>query len=253
MRDRRRMLLSQLGGASFAIPTFDGSHAIFGDEKQGYIECYSSGTITFPKAGKVDVCIVGGGGKGGTGSGVGNGSPTVWTYSSGKGGDGGKIATYFNIAVIPHGYNIQIGSAASNSVFDGYSSSGGSVLASGGVAVTVSGETAPSPSYWVGNKGNDAPHIFSDSRFPQYGGGGGSGALTWGVVRAVSGGAGGILGGGSGASATSKTPYYTDGTAGSANTGGGGGGTAYSGGNGSRGTAQQGGSGIVIIRWGYAA
>lgn len=252
MRDRRRMLLSQLGGG-LAIPTFDGSHAIFGDAKQGYIECYSSGTLTFPKAMTVDIFAVGGGDGGGSGT-------TTSTYA--EGGTGGKSGAHKTLTAqeLKGDYTVIVGSGASSSSFGTIlTASGNSGISGGSGGRAYDSPGAGQYSLQNGYKGKTGVYPFGDSTFNGVcGTGGGGGANATGST--ASGGAGGAVGGGTGGSAyysySSATITTTNGTAGVANTGGGGGGggavlTTYHGNQ--KASGGIGGSGIVIIRWGYAA
>ena len=263
MRDRRRMLLSQLGGASFAIPTFDGSHAVFGDEKKGYIECYSSGTITFPKAGIVDVFVLGSGLKGNDGATV---SP-AYQAQGGKGGKGAIGQTLNNIDVEGE-YTITVGAACSSttsankSIAFGTTANGTRDNGGKGAVSTISGNSGSSSNAVKGTDGTSYPFGETSGAFYKKLGAGGGGGGTY-YTNASNGyyggqgspGNGGTLGGGKGDN------EVTGAGAGSANTGSGGGGgyaevsmnssggyntpTTTNGGNG--------GSGIVIVRWGYAA
>lgn len=249
MRDRRRMLLSQLGGASFAIPTFSGSHAIFGDEKQGYIECYSTGNITFPKAGKVDVFILGSGLKGKTGTSAMGGS----VYGA-KGGKGAVGTTLIGVDVEGE-YTIAVGAACTSTTSANKSTAFGttanSTLDNGGSGGTVYGTGSVSAAA-KGSNGTSYPFGETSGTFyKQFGAGGGGGGVVYSLngYNVSNGGAGGTLGGGSG--------QYGSGTAavaGTSNTGSGGGGGRSAVASSTYDSASgNGGSGIVIIRWGYAA
>ena len=212
-------------GGGFAIPTFDGSHAVFGNEKQGYIELYSSGTLTFKKDCIADVFVIGSGlaGYGGIG----------------RGGAGTKGVSSTEINILAGEYSINIGSSCSStsarnasSAFGITSSGAGSA---GGTAASGNSGTNGQP----GKDGTSIPFAVTSGEFyRKYGAGGGGGGRNAPGAH-LYGGAGGTLGGGAGS-------HYS-GNPGSANTGSGGGGGAngYTGGSG--------GSGIVIVRWGYAA
>ena len=239
MRHSRRFVL--LSGAVFAIPTFDGSHSIFGDAKKGYIEIYSSGTLTFSKKTIVDVFVMGSGLKGVDSRETSSGTIT-YTYG-GKGGNGAKGASYTGIEAMGE-YVINIAAACSStSTANASSAFGNSVRttgASGGAGADASSEID-------GKNGSPGVSIpFADSaNFPtNYGGGGGGGggikydsSIAVGTMYMP--GSGGSVGGGSGA-------HASEAGAGEANTGGGGGG-----GGGSYRNGANGGSGLVIVRWGY--
>lgn len=247
--DVRRRIIAGAGGGAFAIPTFTGSHAIFGDAKQGYIECYSTGNITFPKAGKVDVFILGSGLKGRNGSAV-----TGGQTQGGKGGKGAKGTTLTAIDVEGQ-YTITVASTCSststankstafNTTVNNTTDNGGA----GGYVYSVS-------SCGKGSSGsNGTAYPFGETSGVFYkqlgagGGGGGSLADINGYYYA-DGGAGGKLGGGKGQHGTG-----TAAVAGTANTGsGGGGGRSALTSSSSEGAGANGGSGIVVIRWGYAS
>ena len=247
------MLLTMLGGtASFAIPSYTGSHAIFGDEKQGYIECYSTGNITFPLPGKVDIFILGSGLKGKNGSAV-----TSGQTQGGKGGKGavGKTLT----AVDVEGqYTITVAAACTSNTTANKSTALGTTANSttdnGGAGGYVYSATNCGKGS-NGSNGTSYPFGATNGTFYKQlgagGGGGGSVANTNGYTVA-DGGIGGTLGGGKGQHGSGSPSAV----AGTANTGSGGGGgysilTAASSVTG--GSGANGGSGIVIIRWGYAA
>lgn len=254
MRQSRIAVINAPAGGSFAIPTFDGSHAIFGDEKQGYIELYSSGTLTLPKKGVVDVFMIGGGQKGGFGGGtIQSGTTTIgFPISGGKGGDGGKKLTFFGVEVEAGAYEVAVGSAAGNTTCVGFSTASGTIAAVGAAApVFTLAEAQGSTGGKKGINGNSADFAFGDSNFPRYGGSGGSGLTIRSSVNFAQS-SGGTLGGGNGAGYRSSGATRLEATAGTANTGGGGGGGGYML-NMWQSSPASGGSGIVIIRWGYAA
>lgn len=241
-------------GGGFAIPTFDGSYAVFGNEKQGYIECYSSGTLTFPKNGTVDVFLLGGGKAGAKAS-----------SGGGAGGAGSAGQSAFGVKVDNGAYPVQIGGSGGTSSALGYSSASGGG-ASGGKGATHNSDSA------AGSAGTSYPFGETSGTFyKRYGAGGGGGGwratvTTTGTMETVSDDykrpkSGGTLGGGSGGSYSGG-----DGTAGTANTGSGGGGGGYRyhqyydegtgnyvNASGTYGYGGAGGSGIVIVRWGYGA
>lgn len=262
MLDRHRVLLTQLGGTPFAIPSYTGSHAIFGDEKQGYIECYSTGTITFPIAGKVDVFILGSGLKGVTGNG------SSYSCRGGKGGKGAVGTTLTGIAVEGE-YTITVGAACSSTMSANKSTAFGTTANSTsdnsgeGASASISGYSGSAAKANAGSNGTSYPFGETSGIFyKQLGAGGGGGGTRW--SNSSNGynhgngtpGNGGILGGGDGANTITNVVGVA-----AANTGsGGGGGSAeiclnsdgsYDPVN--TGFGGNGGSGIVIIRWGYAA
>jgi hypothetical protein len=264
MRNRHRLLLAQLGGSAsnFAIPTYSGSHAIFGNEKQGYIECYSTGEITFPKAGKVDVFILGSGLKGATGVTAGD-----YQAQGGKGGKGGIGQTLTGIDV-EGTYSITVAAACTSTATanksTAFETTANSTRDNGGkgAASTISGNSGSSSNANNGTNGTSYPFSATSGVFyKQLGAGGGGGGTYWAnssngyVAGQGNRGNGGTLGGGAGCSGTAAAG------AGSANTGSGGGGgyasvSLDSSGNYGTPTTMKGGnggSGIVIIRWGYAA
>lgn len=235
------MIFNIGGSAPAPLPAFTGSHTIFGDGRAGYIEIYSSGTLTFSKKTVVDVFVMGSGLKGIDGSETSSGTIT-YTYG-GKGGNGAKGASYTGIEAMGD-YAVTIAAACSStSTANASSAFGNSVRttgASGGAGADASSGT---------NGKNGSPGVsipFGDSNnFPtNYGGGGGGGggskydsSIAVGTMYMP--GSGGSVGGGSGAHASKAG-------AGEANTGGGGGG-----GGGSYRNGANGGSGLVIVKWGF--
>ena len=238
MRHSRRFVL--LSGAGYAVPTFDGSYSLFGDAKKGYIEIYSSGTLTFSKRTIVDVFVVGSGLRGVDGSETSSG--TISYQYGGAGGKGAKGATYTGIEAMGD-YAITIAAACSSTGTANASSAfGNSVRATG-----ASGGAGSNASYGTnGKNGSSGVSIpFGDSaNFPtNYGGGGGGGGgskydSSIAVGSSYMPGSGGSVGGGRGALVSAAG-------AGQTNTGGGGGG-----GSGTRQKGANGGSGLVIVRWG---
>lgn len=233
---RRRVIVSTVD--FFKIPTYSGSHAVFGDEKRGYIELYSSGVLTFPKKSVVDLCIIGRGKNGSKASG-----------GAGAGGAGGTANNQYGIEAIGD-YTITIGGTTSAL---GYSqgTGGGSKGGSGGSG----GDDGTGVGGGGGAQGSAVPFGGDYSEFNiRYGGGGGGGGWRMSPYWSNHG-SGGSVGGGAGGKSgwnDNKT-----GSAGTANTGGGGGGGAFSaynldsGWDYSYGAGGSGGSGRVIIRWGY--
>lgn len=250
------------GGSSLAIPTFSGSHAIFGDAKQGYIECYSSGTINFPKAATIDVFVLGSGLKGGNGT-----APFDFRASGGAGGKG-AVGSTLNAIDVEGEYTITVASACSSTSTANKSTAFGitanTTTNNGGAGGTssISSSGGSSDNAKKGTNGTSYPFGETSGTFyKQLGAGGGGGGTGYYNGQSGSGGngmngSGGTLGGGKGGSGS-----FGGATAGLANTGsGGGGGGAYvsmdSSGNydtPEKNNGGNGGSGIVIIRWGYAA
>ena len=254
MRQSRLAVIKAAGGAAFAIPTFSGSHAIFGDATQGYIECYSSGTLTFPKAMTVDIFAVGGGDGGGSGT-------TTSTYA--EGGTGGKSGAHKTLTAqeLKGDYTVIVGSGASSSSFGTIlTASGNSGISGGSGGRAYKSPGAGQVSIKKGSNGKTGVYPFEDSTFNRVcgtGGGGGAYASNGGTIG---GGTGGAVGGGDGGTAgytySTGVITVTAGKEGIANTGGsgGGGGAVITSEHGSKkASGGAGGSGIVIIRWGYAA
>ena len=237
MRHSRRFVL--LSGAGYAIPTFDGSHSIFGDAKKGYIEIYSSGTLTFSKKTIVDVFVMGSGLKGVDGSETSSG--TISYQYGGAGGKGAKGATYTGIEAMGD-YVINIAAACSSTSTANASSAFGNSVRTTGASGGAGSDCSSNGKN--GSSGVSIPFGDSTNFTLNYGGGGGGGGgHTYDSSIAVGSsympGSGGSVGGGKGA--------FTNATGvGEANTGGGGGG-----GYGTRLKGANGGSGLVIVRWGY--
>lgn len=233
MRHSRRFVL--LSGAGYAVPTFDGSYSLFGDAKKGYIEIYSSGTLTFSKRTIVDVFVVGSGLRGVDGSETSSG--TISYRYGGAGGKGAKGATYTGIEAMGD-YAITIAAACSSTSTANASSAFGNSVRTTGASGGAGANEANGKN---GSSGVSIP--FGDSNnFPlNYGGGGGGGGGSRNnETSSISyqPGSGGSVGGGNGA-------FISAAGAGEANTGGGGGG-----GSGTRQKGANGGSGLVIVRWG---
>ena len=233
----RKLLMVSIGGGAFVIPSFTGSHSLFGDEQKGYIELYSSGTLTFDGDSTVDVFILGSGLHGGDGYQTSGMSTTI--EKGGDGGAGGKGETYTGIKV-SGSYDITIAAACSSTTTANASSVFGNSVNTKG----ASGGYGSDDSNGInGSIGVSIP--FGDSvNFPSTyggGGGGGGGSYTDGYTTTYQPGSGGIIGGGKGALTSAAV-------AGTANTGGGGGGGR---GSDRRRPSANGGSGLVIVRWGY--
>lgn len=229
---RRRMLEAAASGVSFA---YTGTYDSYGDALQGYLVLKTSGTLSIK--GKVDLCLVGGGGKGYKGT----------SSYGGGGGAGGFVSNYTEQGL--HGdFTVTIGAGSSTETTAGGQTSVGVLTANGGNSPTGrvgaigrgTGGNGVSSLYDPSN-GEDGVYPWDDNtNFSGYrvsgcGGGGSDSAHALG--------AGGSGGGGDGGQ---SSPYT--GSPGIANTGGGGGGGRYGeynyvGGNG--------GSGVVIICWGY--
>lgn len=278
MEDRRRMMLASLDDG-FVIPTFSGSHAIFGDEKQGYIECYSTGVLTIPKDCVIDLFVLGSGlrGETGTAEGSGTSSSGMGRSTGGKGGNGAESKNVFGLKVAKGNYDITVGAACSSTskanASTAFGTTANSVKTNGGrggyaYAVWGGGDDSNNTST-SGTKGSNGTSIpFTESTLPDSvdsksmwfnkllgagGGGGGGRAAGW---KYAGGYAGGTYGGGYGGKFSSTaTGNQTDCTAGAANTGsgGGGGGAAAYGHTQYELNGEIGGSGIVILRWGFAA
>lgn len=235
MRHSRRFVL--LSGAGYAVPSFDGSHSIFGDAKKGYIEIYSSGTLTFSKKTIVDVFVMGSGLKGVDGRWTSSG--TIYYEYGGAGGKGAKGATYTGIEAMGD-YAITIAAACSSTSTANASSAFGNSVRTTGASGGAGANRANGKN---GSSGVSIP--FGDSNnFPfNYGGGGGGGGgseydSSTAVGSSYMPGSGGSVGGGGGA-------FTSAAGAGQTNTGGGGGG-----GSGTSKEGANGGSGLVIVRWG---
>ena len=233
----RKLLMASIGGGAFVIPSFTGSYSLFGDEQKGYIELYTSGTLTFDGNSTVDVFILGSGLHGGDGYQASGTSTTI--EKGGDGGAGGKGETYTGIKV-SGSYDITIAAACSSTLKANASSAFGNSVntkgASGGYGAdrsnAVNGSTGVSIPF---GDGVNFPSTYGG------GGGGGGGSYTDGYTTNYQPGSGGIIGGGKGA-------FTSAAVAGTANTGGGGGGGR---GSDRRRHSANGGSGLVIVRWGY--
>lgn len=265
------------------LPVFDGSYAIFGNEEQGYIEMYSSGTLTLSN-GLYDVHLVGGGASGSAGDYSTDYQDYIMTWSNpggategfGFSAGGGKtqkptpLPSYQANTEMAQGSAGGSGGGAAGSYSFPNGKSGGSNGSAG---------ASQTSAYFGGAGQGTTTYDFQDPTWTLRAGGGGGGASNKGQSY-YDGGAGGAGGGGKGG----HYGKYAVGH-GVANTGGGGGGTkisAYAGGGGGSGYtttvfAQQlggdypiviasggpstsgkvanmsgaGGSGIAIVRWGY--
>lgn len=255
------------GKPPWQIPTYTGSYAIFGTRAKGYIECYSTGTLTFGGIGKVDLWMMTSGLKGKSGSVSSGVSDRI--VSSGSGGAGGvQRAVVYNIPITRGSYSVTVpptctsetdtnkpsalGYTITSTSTAGNSGSSASVGFNNGVGYSRSSASA-------GGNGSCTPFWGDSSEFAgrQYCAGGGGGrcyasdinSTVFDEARAN----GGAKGGGRGGSTTIPSSGGV-GTAGTANTGsgGGGGGSYYAYDGASRfANGGNGGSGLVIIRWGY--
>ena len=237
MRGSRRAIINSIFGGAFVVPSFTGSYSLFGDAKKGYIEIYSSGTLTFSKKTIVDVFVMGSGLKGVDGSGTSSG--TISYEYGGAGGKGAKGATYTGIEAMGD-YVINIAAACSSTSTANASSAFGNSVRTTGASGGAGANRANGKN---GSSGVSIP--FGDSNnFPfNYGGGGGGGGgseydSSTAVGSSYQPGSGGSVGGGKGA-------FISAAGAGQTNTGGGGGG-----GSGTSKEGANGGSGLVIVRWG---
>lgn len=251
------------GAGAPKFPTYTGAHAIFGTEKQGYMELYSSGTLTPQSNLTAEVFLVGGGGSGGyantanNGMGGGGGGYTMLRtgYALQKGvnvsatiGAGGARATTTTSndgGTTAFGGLSVLGGKGASSVNGGNGGSGGGcgsyvtsspyVVPANGGSNGSDGATSTNPNLAISGTGSKVSTTFNGRTYA--GGGGGGGAYDY-----KSGGLG-MNGGGNGG-------YYgNQGVDAIVNTGSGGGGCAAKCSVSPYGGA--GGSGIVIIRWGY--
>ena len=255
---------------TFKLPEFTGNHAIFGDETQGRIELYESGTLTlYP--GVYDFFLVGGGGSGtqrtdssvagATGGGGGGYTTTqagveitsVTDYTAVV-GSGGVASAGSNTTVSSPDSSQSFSAAGGNFISSssvssysdgaaGGSGGGGAGNNNGGAGGSNGGNgsrgTNPGSNAYGGTGQGTTTRAFAEESGTLYAGGGGGGGDD-------AGGAGGAGGGGAGGNGVSNTRY---GAAGTANTGGGGGGGGE---YGHPSTQGNGGSGIIIIRWNNA-
>ena len=226
----RKLLMVSIGGGAFVIPSFTGSYSLFGDEPKGYLELYSSGTLTFSTSATVDIFAVGGGK---------NGSSGGMYYYSGDGGKAGANFTLLKHELSSGNYTITIASATGNTSFGDIQTTSATGVGTPGAAVGTEGSFETKN----GIRGSNGGYPFGDSTFSMVQGTGGSGGIVGGK-----GGAGGSGGGGAGGSGTASS-VTRNGKPGTANTGGGGGGGGNVSGN--HGNGGAGGSGLVIVRWGY--
>lgn len=250
---RRRMLESAASGVSLS---YTGDYDYFGDPVKGFAVLKTSGTLTIK--GTVDLCLVGGGGKGH------RGDYTSPNYRGGGGGAGGYVSNYI-VQELDGDFFVTVGAGSSTQGSPGGQTSvGASYTANGGTspsstpnvnaAVTGRGTSGQGAIYrsdakFPGFAGENGVYPWDDStNFSSYrvsgcgGGGGYSSSTTYGP------GAGGLGGGGNGGRASDGTLNGL-GYPGADNTGGGGGGASSS--NRTNGNGGNGGSGVVFVRWGY--
>lgn len=246
---------TELGGAVasakpvvFIVPIFTGQHAIFGDETQGRIECYSSGELTLDSR-EYDVFLVGGGGAAG--------------YTGGAGGGGGYTKTVLKREMEGITYSVIVGSGGTKLSGGGGNAGGASsvdnISATGGMN---SSNSTPSAKGGDGGSGGGGGHYETTGPGGNGGSNGSNGTGYYGIGQGVTtrdfGETTGALrsGGGGGAQRKSKDdgPFPMgrggeggggDSTKNSTPNTGGGGGTSSVSSNG------YGASGIIIIRWGY--
>lgn len=270
------------GGVSGIAPSYTGNSQIFGDGSKGYIECYSSGILTFNKDVTVDIFLVGGGGggfsssqsPGGPGGGGGytrtarNLQATAGTEypvtigaggSAGSPGTSGGTTTAFELSANGGGTGSMPMSQANTTIggSGGCGGGAGSVYSigpggAGGENGGDGGQSTNGSYVSLGGTGQGtSTYEFMDSQLRLFAGGGGGGGGYMGSTGSSSysqGGAGGAGGGGNGGDYRyENSSATTNGTSGQANTGGGGGG---SGGGRFGKLGGAGGSGIAIIRWG---
>lgn len=232
-------------GVTFA---YTGTYDSFGDASQGYLVLKTSGTLTIK--GTVDLCLVGGGGKGYKGWITGS------IKSGGAGGCGGYVENFIS-QELNGDYSVTIGAGSSTEgaaggatqIGSSYTANGGN---SGGATVYngangrgLSGYgayTNDGATHKVGGNGEDGVFPWNDStNFSgnRVSGCGGGGAASPTYTQGSGGAGGGGDGGGYNALGNSATE----------NTGGGGGGSSYQ--KRTTGNGGNGGSGVVFVRWGY--
>jgi len=256
--------ISGKGGSAFAIPTYTGSFATFGDESTGWMELYSSGTLTFSSSCTVDVFLLGSGLRGATGTASGSGSTyTGWgDATGGKGGSGAVGTTLSAVNIAPGSYDIVIGAACSSTTranaSSAFGASASSVKTNGGRGgygtanwTDYNLNSSSSTAGTAGTNGSSVPFgVTSGDLYRLLGAGGGGGGGRAGGWAYKGGYAGGTLGGGHGGQyGMGEQTGCTPGTANTGSGGGGGGAAAY-GSSLYKFTGGNGGSGIIIIRWG---
>ncbi len=242
MRMSRRSVLHGIGGVEYS---YTGTFDSYGNASQGYLVLKTSGTLSIK--GTVDLCLVGGGGKG----------ENAHTSSGGGGGGAGGYVQNYLAQELDDSFTVTIGAGSTGSdggqskVGTAYTANGGNdggggskeTRYVGGVGRGTAGDGGHSSTPATGGENgiypwNDSVN-FASFQVSGCGGGGGNVAV---------GGSGGAGGGGNGGSGASSPP--TTGTAGTDNTGGGGGGGARRSSS-SASYGGNGGTGVVIICWGY--
>lgn len=134
------LLLSQKGGGAKGFtPIYSGESKIVMSEdgKSGYIECYTSGALTwldgkFPET--VDITCVGGGG--------GGEAPYYYNanvYRAGSAGAGGRVVNRKNVAMVSSVLDVFIGSGGNQSAQGGTTIVGSLCSADGGTGASGSG------------------------------------------------------------------------------------------------------------------
>lgn len=221
--------------------TFTGESELVGDpESDWMIYLKSSGTLNFDYSDPVDIFMIGGGSNGTAGTpGYGSGYNPGGYPTGGAGGDGGKyIQDTSGISLSHKDYEVVVGAAGQDTIFDVYDTSNGTESGKGGASKGAGS--------YNGNIGADGITAFDGNI---YGAGGGEGGA--GRDYSYSGGAGGNRGGGRGGNGNTSV-HAESGQPATANTGSGGGGGAgwseYYIGQHYAGRGGAGGSGIVIIR-----
>ena len=232
---------SRISVTQFVIPTFTGSHSVFGNASKGRLEMYSSGTLSIKTRAKYDVFLVGGGSGGNS-----------YQYYAGGGGGG---YTFTFTQTLPAG-NQDIGIGSGGRVGEGGSAyrdgelGGTGGTTSFGVNVAAGGASNVMAMAENGNDGGSGGGADNGNGGSNGGDGGGisqarghgQGTTTRAFKESsgtlyAGGGGGRNRRGGSGGGADANNDAAD-------NTGGGGGGST-------NGYSGDGGSGIAIIRWGY--
>lgn len=249
MRMSRRMAIGGIGGGGVSL-SYTGDYDYFGNTAQGFAVLKTSGVLTIH--GTVDLCLVGGGGRGYNGYTV---AGSVSSWQGGGGGAGGFVENHLaqalngDVAVtIGAGSTVQGSAGGQTKIGTSYTANGGNSPAARQVSITGRGTSGQGAnggySGTDATQGEDGVYPWNDSaNFSSYrvsGCGGGGNNFS---NDSAPGGAGG---GGDGG-------YRTDGEAGTANTGGGGGGGGTYGSSSSPSpkSGGNGGSGVVFICWGY--
>ena len=132
--------------------TYSGDYT---EREDGVVELKSSGTITFPKEQRIDVFMVGGGGKGG--SPVGS---YLWRTKYGYGGGGGGYTKTINRQSVQGSYEVVIGNGSTaNSTYKtqqrgGATSFGNLGQVEGGVSGYGDNSAESGTGAWAGNGGS---------------------------------------------------------------------------------------------------